>query len=1033
MQFGSALAQAPMQEKKLQGIGFRFPQGLELELVAAPPMVQWPVVAEWSSEGDLMVVESAGVAGNVEEQSKTRPHRMVRLIDDNKDGVFDRRVVAATDLGLPQGVLCIGNQVLVSTPPQILSLVDEDGDGIFEKRDVWFDGKTLTYCANDLHGPYLGRDGWIYWCKGAFAEQNHELLNGKSLKTNAAHIFRRRLEGGKIEPVMTGGMDNPVEVAITSEGERFFTSTFLQHPGGGKRDGIAHAVYGGVYGKDHHVINGHPRTGPLMPIMTHLGPAAPSGLTALRSSDLVLDSQLFEAKGATLASAQFNLQRVALHRLVENGATYSTVDQDLLVGDRIDFHPTDILEDADGSLIVVDTGGWYDLCCPSSGVDQELAKGGIYRLKGKRSGAVEDPRGAEFARVRVGIDGLAARLNDPRWWVRRDAMNTLVANGDRALEALKKLLASQDLLEETSQEVAWTLCRIEGDASEKILRDLLKHANPKVRQTAIHALSVRRAKVSDELRKILTQDASIQVRRAAAEGLGRVGDEASIPGLLAALDFAPEDRVFEHSVLYALMEIDKPKAIADSLKQATKSRQQLACVKVLDQLHPELLTSEPVMSLVGSEEESIRRPAIEILARHPEWVESVAPLFAKRIVSLDDHSSDRSLWLEVTSGWADQPAIRNLILKQLQEPTFEKRSSFLLPFIKGLRDKELAKEVSLPLAKRLSKMELAEQEEWLRWLASIKINPESHRELMASLIRLANESKSDPSRQFIVLSALPVGTKLDPAQFSETGNKLIETVLSADENLQPLAVAAIARIQLSPKDGMALLEKISEASPLQLPAWIGAISRASDDALDTALLERLPSIPTARTLGEGTLNQLYSGRSSVLQEQAKKTASILAQPPREITEKLNKLEQELPTGDAVRGFQVFRSPKAACSACHQIGYVGGNVGPELSKIGATRTRRDLLEAILFPSVRLAQSYQAQRVVTEDGQIYNGLVRNETAREFELFLAVDKTVRIDKSDITERKPSSVSIMPAGLDQSLTPQELADLIAMLEARR
>ena len=47
---------------------------------------------------------------------------------------------------------------------------------------------------------------------------------------------------------MTGGMDNPVDVAFTPGGERILTCTFFQHPGGGKRDGLIHAVYGGIYG-----------------------------------------------------------------------------------------------------------------------------------------------------------------------------------------------------------------------------------------------------------------------------------------------------------------------------------------------------------------------------------------------------------------------------------------------------------------------------------------------------------------------------------------------------------------------------------------------------------------------------------------------------------------------------------------------------------------------------------------------------------------------------------------------------------------
>ncbi|MDP6444977.1 MAG: heme-binding protein, partial [Pirellulaceae bacterium] len=246
-----------------------------LERVAGPPLVDRPICASFDEQGRLYVADSSGSNDPVSVQLKERPHRIVRLSDSDGDGEFDKRIVFADKMMFPEGCLWHAGSLYVAAPPSIWKLTDTDGDGVVDQRDEWFQGKTLTGCANDLHGPYLGPDGWIYWCKGAFAEQTYERPGRQPLVTRASHIFRRRPSGGPIEHVMTGGMDNPVDVVFTPGGERVFTTTFLQHPGDGKRDGLIHAIYGGVYGKDHSAIANHPRTGPLMPVLTHLGAAAP--------------------------------------------------------------------------------------------------------------------------------------------------------------------------------------------------------------------------------------------------------------------------------------------------------------------------------------------------------------------------------------------------------------------------------------------------------------------------------------------------------------------------------------------------------------------------------------------------------------------------------------------------------------------------------------------------------------------------------------------------------------------------------------
>lgn len=74
----------------------------------------------------------------------------------------------------PEGAMWNNGSLYVAAPPSIWKLTDTTGMGVADKREEWFKGQTLTNCANDLHGPYAGPDGWIYWCKGAFAKQTYE-------------------------------------------------------------------------------------------------------------------------------------------------------------------------------------------------------------------------------------------------------------------------------------------------------------------------------------------------------------------------------------------------------------------------------------------------------------------------------------------------------------------------------------------------------------------------------------------------------------------------------------------------------------------------------------------------------------------------------------------------------------------------------------------------------------------------------------------------------------------------------------------
>jgi len=135
--------------------------------------------------------------------------------------------------------------------------------------------------------------------------------------------------------------------------------------------------------------------------------------------------------------------------------------------------------------------------------------------------------------------------------------------------------------------------------------------------------------------------------------------------------------------------------------------------------------------------------------------------------------------------------------------------------------------------------------------------------------------------------------------------------------------------------------------------------------------------------------------------------------------------------DVRRGQVLFNSTTTACASCHAIGYRGGKLGPDLTRIGGVRTERDLLESVLFPSASFVQSFEPVMVQTNGGERHAGVLRRNDDKEVVLATGPDQEVRVAQRDVKDLRPSPVSVMPDGLAENLKPQDLADLITFLKA--
>jgi putative heme-binding domain-containing protein len=212
---------------------------------------------------------------------------------------------------------------------------------------------------------------------------------------------------------------------------------------------------------------------------------------------------------------------------------------------------------------------------------------------------------------------------------------------------------------------------------------------------------------------------------------------------------------------------------------------------------------------------------------------------------------------------------------------------------------------------------------------------------------------------------------------------------------------------------------------------IEAVHRSQISEMEASMFDQLRSLPAARTLPRGFLTNLYKQAKKPLLELAEATTIVLESPPADVKRAVDEKLSQMGEGDPVRGLQVFRGERASCSGCHRMGYIGREIGPDLTRIGRSRTAEALLEAILFPSARLEQSYQSTRVLTVDGQIFNGLIRSQDENAIELQLNAQRTETIPRSEIERMEASDVSVMPQGMNELLSNQELADLLALLKS--
>jgi len=1147
------------------------PEGFEVTLAAGQPLIERPMLAAFDDQGRLYVCDSAGVNLRGPELAKNPPHTIRVLEDTNGDGAFDRSSVFADKMLFPQGIVWHDGAIYCSSPPSFWKLTDTDGDGRCDQREELVTGFANTGVADDMHGGSLGPDGRLYWCAGRFPHEIRRPGGPVVHKGTAPLILRAKPDGSELE-VLSGSQGNAVGVAFTREGDTFSSGTYLapNWMGADLRDAIVHCIDGAEYPVRDRILNEHKRTGELLPPLTHLGFAASSDLTICRGD------ALGDASRGQLFSALFNMHKIMRHNIAASGATFTCHNEDFLVSTDTDFHPTDVLQDADGSLLVIDTGGWFRIGCPTSQVAKPEVLGAIYRIRRKDAKPAKDPRGLAIDCLVLAPEALCDLLSDSRFAVVDRAQAELAKRGAEAVPALAQLLKDSSDVDARCAAV-WTLSRIDDASAREPIRNTLADQHASVRQAAARATGLHRDAAARAALEQLVQTGEAPVRREAATALGRIGDPASVSALLTALA-SPVDRFLEHATIFALIMINAAEPTSTGLTADNPATRRGAMI-ALDQMSGEHLTPEGVLAQLDPAHPPLREAALWVISHHPEWSSAMTPYFRQQLTSANstEHRALRQQLLAFTGDASIQQVIgdalanratpadtRSLLLESIAEAAPRRLPPAWIGALQtALTDSDarivsggIATIRSLPQGGRATLVRIDPQVNYpethddfaganlsgefsVRWRGLVhcptagtyefSTNSDDGSQLFIDGRLVVDNGGSHGMRErsgridltagdhqlvldFIeegggagcILSWKPPGSKREviPASalahsssgaasglaaglvtefYPGASNTLPDVAISAFDPalvaivndadrpaqqrvqaaatvaarldhvespmfsfltacLQPEhpplerldAAEALGKSSLSKQQLHALCDSVAAAGVLELPRLVLAFEKNTDPAIGQKLIAALKESPGLRSVRPELLTTVLTAYPDELKHTAKPLYDALTVDTAKQQAKLAALTGVLAGGEIQRGRDLFfGNKKAICATCHAVQGQGGRIGPDLSKIGAIRNGRDLLEAIVVPSASFARGYEAFVAATASGETYTGVITRETPDAVYLFSTDRVETRISRDELEALSQSPVSIMPEGMEAQLSREELADLIAFLQS--
>ena len=416
-------------------------------------------------------------------------------------------------------------------------------------------------------------------------------------------------------------MDNPVEVDFTDEGEVIGSVNILYtRP---RVDALVHWLYGGAYPHRERVLEDSRSPANYLARCIVLVMSLFTGVTRYRSG--VIDHRCADNHLATF----FNSGKVVRVELPRGRFdAIERLQREFLSGASRDFHPTDVIEDADGSLLVVDTGGWFYRGCPTSQMSKPDVLGGIYRIRRRGMTTQVDPWGKQIDWNKLDNEQVARNLNDTRYQVKERAIVECVQLAKKnAAPTLTRALKIREYPGTPRCPLgfnthAWPRVRTQA-RNQAAIRFAMKDHDASVRQIAVRSLATYPdVSALPQLLELMKTDGP-SIRRE-AKALGRLGDKQATPALSRLA--SPVDRSEEHALIFALIEIGDF-CWNHRGRVPTAPNTQRGAILAVEQIDPKHLKLTHVEGLLDSENIAPRSAVLQLYrqrANQAEWVQSAA-------------------------------------------------------------------------------------------------------------------------------------------------------------------------------------------------------------------------------------------------------------------------------------------------------------------------------------------------------------------------------------------------------------------------